>query len=302
MSLKWYLMPRMVALKSSTPVLEAARAIENNNIGAVVVQDDGRVVGMVTDRDLAVRVLGAGLDARTTPLAAVMTAPVTTLSPADSQSDAVQLMQQRNIRRIPLVEAGRLVGIVTLDDLLLDEAAPLEQLSAVVGAQIGAGGWATALRSSGTRRGAARAQATYGRMLNQLRANADLETSERAETALVTVLASLVRRLTPDEAKDLIAQLPSLLHARLRALLPGPDRHITRRTIEADLCERLGVDQTRAVQLLEVVGGTITQTVSPGQIEDVQGQLPEDMRGILSSPSPEAAEWLMSELIVSNRR
>jgi uncharacterized protein (DUF2267 family) len=284
----------MVVLKSTTPVLEAARAIENNNIGAVIVQDNGSVVGMVTDRDLAVRVLGPGLDARTTPLAAVMTTPVTTLSTADSQDKAIQLMQQRKIRRIPLVESGRLVGIVTLDDLLLDEAAPLDQLSAVVEAQIGAGGWATSLRSSATQRAAARAQATYGRMLNQLRADADLETSERAEAALVTVLDSLVRRLTQHEAKDLISQLPSLLHARLRALSPGPDRLITRQTIEADLRERLGVNQTRAVELLYAVGDAITQTVSPGQIKDVQGQLPEDMRGILSGSSPETAECVSS--------
>src|SRR4029078_3221273 len=182
MSLKWYCLPRTVALKSSTPVLEAARAIENNNIGAVIVQDDGRVVGMVTDRDLAVRVLGPGLDAKTTPLAAVMTTPVTTLSPADSQGQAIQLMQQRNIRRIPLVEAGRLVGIVTLDDLLLDEAAPLDQLSAVVESQIGDGAWATANRSSGTHRAAARAPATFGRVLNQLPAGADPGTGETAGT------------------------------------------------------------------------------------------------------------------------
>jgi uncharacterized protein (DUF2267 family) len=274
----------MVALKSSTPVLEAVRAIENNNIGAVIVQDDGRVVGIATDRDLAIRVLGAGLDARTTPLATVMTTPVTTLSPADSQSQAIELMQQRNIRRIPLLEAGRLVGIVTLDDLLLDEAAPLDQLSAVVEAQIGAGGWATAFRSTSTERSVARARATYGRMLNQLRADANLESSDQAETALVTVLESLVRRLTPDEAKDLIAQLPSLLQPGLRRLSPGPDRRITRQTMEADLRERLAVDQSRAAQLLEAVGGAITQAVSPGQIEDVRGQLSEDMREILPSP------------------
>jgi uncharacterized protein (DUF2267 family) len=284
----------MVALKSSTPVLEAARAIENNNIGAVIVQDNGQVVGIVTDRDLAVRALGHGLDARTTPLAAVMTTPVVILSPADSQSQAIELMQQRNIRRIPLVEAGRLVGIVTLDDLLLDEAAPLDQLSAVVESQIGDGGWATALCCRVTQRGAARAQATYGRMLNQLRADADLETSERAEAALVTVLESLVRRLTPGEAKDLIAQLPSLLHSRLRSLPPGPDRMITRQSIEAELREGLGVDQTRAAQVLEIVGSTITQTVSPGQIEDVQGQLPKAMRGILGTSLPEAAEGVES--------
>ena len=140
MSLRWYRMPRMVVLKPSSSVLEAARAIEHNNIGAVVVQDEGRVVGLVTDRDLAVRALGRGHDPRTTTLADVMTTPVLTLSPADGQSDAIRLMRERNIRRIPLVEAQRLVGIVTLDDLLLDEAAPLDELAAVVEAQIGEGG------------------------------------------------------------------------------------------------------------------------------------------------------------------
>lgn len=282
MSLRWYRMPRIVVLNSSTPVLEAARAIENNNIGAVIVHDGGRVVGLATDRDLTVRVLGRGLDPRTTPLADVMTTPVATLSPTDSQRDAIRLMQQRNIRRIPLVEAERLVGIVTLDDLLLDEAAPLDQLAAVVEAQIGEGGPATSLRSPAARRRAARAQATYGRLLNQLRVDTDLENSERAETALDTVLESIVRRLTPDEAQDLIAQLPSLLQPTLRVLPPGPDKLITRQTIEADIRERLGVDQIRAAQLLAVVGATVTQIVSPGQIQDVQGQLPEDLRSIFS--------------------
>ena len=129
MSLKWYRIPRMVVLKPINSVLEAARAIEKNNIGAVIVQDDKRVVGLVTDRDLTVRVLGQGLDPRATTLVDVMTSPVTTLSPADSQADAIRLMQERNVRRTPPVEAERIVGIVTLDDLLLDEAVPLEQLA-----------------------------------------------------------------------------------------------------------------------------------------------------------------------------
>jgi len=276
----------MVVLKPTSPVLEAARAIENNNIGAVVVQDEGQVVGLVTDRDLAVRVLGRGLDPRTTTLAQVMSAPVAVLSPTDPQSDAIRVMQQRNIRRIPLVEAERLVGIVTLDDLLLDEAAPLDELAAVVAAQIGDGGPAASLRSPGARRRAARAQATYGRLVNQLRAGADLESSEQAETALEVVLESLVRRLTPQEASDLIAQLPSLLQPTLRALPPGPDKQITRQTIEAELAERLDVASDRAAQVLDIVGAGIALTVSPGQIQDVKGQLPEGLRGILTGAVP----------------
>lgn len=282
MSLRWYRMPRMVVLNSNDSVLQAARAIENNNIGAVIVQNKGRVVGLVTDRDLAVRVLGRGLDAEATTLGEVMTTPVVTLAPTDSQCEAIRLMQQRNIRRIPLVEEERAVGIVTLDDLLLDEAAPLDQLAAVVEAQIGEGGPAASLRSPATRRSAARAQATYGRMLNLLRAEAHLETSEEAAMALEIVLGSIVQRLMPNEAKDLIAQLPSLIQPTLRAFPAGPDKTITRQTIEAELSERFGTNQSYTWLILVAVGDIIAQTVSPGQIDDVHGQLPDDLRGILS--------------------
>jgi uncharacterized protein (DUF2267 family) len=263
-------------------VLEAGRAIENNNIGAVVVHDRGQVVGIVTDRDLAVRVVGRGLDPTATLLADVMTSPVAVLTPRDSQHDAVRLMQERNVRRIPLVEGARLVGMVTLDDLLLDEAAPLDELAHIVATQIGEGGPADSVRSPAGVRRAARAEATYRRLLNQLRTHAALETAAEAEVALEIVLHSLVRRLTPHEAKDLIAQLPSLMQAALSALPPGPDKRISRQTIEAELVQRLNVDPTRATQLMVSVWATVAQSVSPGQMKDVQSQLPDELRGVFS--------------------
>jgi uncharacterized protein (DUF2267 family) len=159
-------------------------------------------------------------------------------------------------------------------------------LAVVVEAQIGGGGpaAAAAARSPASRRRAARAQATYGRLLNRLRAETGLATSEEAETALEVVIGSLVRRLTPGEADDLIAQLPSLLQPTLRALPPGPDKLVTRQAIEAELGERLGVSPARAAELLDAVGATVAQAVSPGQILDVQGQLPEELRGVLPVP------------------
>jgi len=282
MSLKWYSMPRMVVLKPSNSVLEAARAIEKNNIGAVVVQDDNHVVGLVTDRDLTVRVLGRGLDPRATTLEDVMTSPIATLSPADSQADAIRMMQERNIRRIPLVETERIVGIVTLDDLLLDEAAPLEQLAAIIQSQIGDGGPAPPLRSPSTRRAAARAQATYGRMLNELRSRAELQSSEQAETAIKIVLGSIVTRLSPNEAKNFMAQLPSLLRQTLRTLPSGPDESITRQKIEAQLGERLGLDATHTTKIVDAVGEIVAEMVSCGQIEDLHGQLPAGLRDIFA--------------------
>lgn len=280
MSLKWYVRPRIVALKSNTSVLDAARAIEHNNIGAVVIQDKGNVVGIVTDRDLAIRALGRGLDPHKTTVGEVMTAGVVSLAPTDTQASAIRLMQKRNIRRIPLVDGGRFVGMVTLDDLLLDEAAPIDRLAAIVEAQIGEGGPAGTDRSPARRRSAARAEATYRRLVNQLRADTGLENDGQAETALGIVLDSLVQRLTPGEAEDLIAQLPSLLQPALYGLPLGPDKLITRETIEQELVQQLGVEPSRAAKILAAAGALIAQSVSAGQMEDVRGQLPDSLREV----------------------
>jgi uncharacterized protein (DUF2267 family) len=280
----------MVVLNPSSTALEAARAIENNNIGAVIVQERGSVVGIATDRDLTIRVVGRGLDAKTTSLGEVMTTPVLTLSSSDDEMAAIRLMRDRNVRRIPLVDGDKVVGLVTLDDLLLDEAAPLDELAAIVQAQIGEGGPATPAKSRAGMRRSARAEATYRRMLTQVQADAALETLEQAETVLEVVLSAVVRRLTPDEAKHLIAQLPSVLEAPMRALPPGPDKGISRGTIEADLVRRLDVAPARAAELLNAVGATIAQNVSSGQRKDVQGQLPDDLRRVFSvSDSPTAS-------------
>src|SRR5690606_35573003 len=97
--------------------------------------------------------------------------------------------------------------IVTLDDLLLDETVSPDRVAEVIESQIGAGGPAASPRSPAAQRSAARAQGTLGRLRNQVRTEAGLKSAEQAEVALHVVLGALVRRLTPGEAKDLIAQL-----------------------------------------------------------------------------------------------
>lgn len=280
MSLRWYRRRRMVVLDRDAPVIEAARAIEGNNIGAVVVQHRGTIAGIVTDRDLAVRALGRGLDPRSTAIGEVMTPDVVTLSSTDSQSDAAYLMQKRNCRRIPLVDDGRLVGMVTLDDLLLDEAVPLQDLAAIVESQIGEGGPIPSPRLPSRARSLARAGATYRRMLSQVRARTGLESAEDARTALESVLAQVLRRLTPDEARDLTAQLPSILQENLHTVPPGPDKTITLEGIERELAGRLGVDASRAREILAGVGAVVVDSVSKGEMDDVRRQLPAQLRGI----------------------
>jgi CBS domain-containing protein/uncharacterized protein (DUF2267 family) len=280
MSLRWYRRPRLVVLNSNSTVQEAARAIEENRIGAVVVQDKRRVVGVVTDRDLAVRALGRGLDAATTKIADVMTPNPVVLTPADSVGDAIWFMQERNVRRIPLVEDDRVVGMVTLDDLILDEAAPMESLTAIVQSQIAQGGPSPTNRTPAHRRSLARAEATLTRMLAEVRVQTGFEDLEQSRVALDIVLASLMRRLIPQEASDLIAQLPSLLQPGLRAQAWGPDKEIDEASIQAELAAQLDVDPTEAARILEAVAGVIAASVSDGQAEHVRRQLPPGLRDV----------------------
>src|SRR5690606_19938938 len=196
--------------------------------------------------------------------------------------DAIKLMQERNVRRRPLVEDGRLVGIVTREALLLDEAAPLGELAAIVQAQIGDGGPQPPVRTPARARSVARAEATFRRMLNALRMEAALENANQAETALEVVATALVRRLTPDEAKDLIAQLPSLLRPKLDRHRLGPDKRVTRETIEQTLAERLGATPERAAEILRSAGAVIARSVSRGQMEEVQNQLPAELRPVFA--------------------
>lgn len=284
MSLYWYRRPRLVVLSSNNSVLEAARAMENNSIGAIMVQDRGRIVGIVTDRDLAVRALGHKLDPETTPIAKVMTPSPLMLTPDDSREEAIALMQQGNVRRIPLNENGRVVGMVTLDDLLLDEAAPLDELAAIIEAQIGEGGPAESPRSPARRRSLARAEATLLRLIMAVQAETDLEDRQQTQLAIDTTLALLIQRITPGEAKDFIAQLPSLLQPSLRGLPQGPDKSIDRKAIIVGLSKQLGLDTAQAERLIGPLIGTIAQAISPGQAEDIRRQLPEDLRSLFTVP------------------
>jgi CBS domain-containing protein len=101
-------------------VLEAARRMRDRRVGALVVVDDlGRPVGVVTDRDLALRVVADGGDSRTTSVGDVMTEGPKTVSEATPIESALGLMRSGSFRRLPVVnEDGKLVGIVALDDVL----------------------------------------------------------------------------------------------------------------------------------------------------------------------------------------
>ncbi|MFN2590432.1 MAG: CBS domain-containing protein [Actinomycetota bacterium] len=106
---------------TGTTVAEAARKMREIDSGAMVVVDEqGKVSGIVTDRDIAVRAVAEGKDPSTTKVGEVASTDLVTLSPTDTVAKAVDLMRQRAVRRLPVVESGKAVGIVSIGDLAIE--------------------------------------------------------------------------------------------------------------------------------------------------------------------------------------
>ncbi len=109
-----------ICISSTQSVSDAARQMSNNDVGAVVVEDKHRVTGILTDRDIAVRVVAEGLDPAATRTAEVCSRDFTMLSPDDDLDREIQLMRNKSIRRLLVVDSRqRAVGMLSLGDLAL---------------------------------------------------------------------------------------------------------------------------------------------------------------------------------------
>ncbi|TMJ97175.1 MAG: CBS domain-containing protein [Actinobacteria bacterium] len=101
----------------STSVREAARLMAGEDIGPVPVVEGERLVGIVTDRDLVVRVIAEGKDPDSTTVGEIVSADVVTVSPDQDLDEALKLLARHQVRRLPVVENDRLVGIVAQADV-----------------------------------------------------------------------------------------------------------------------------------------------------------------------------------------
>jgi CBS domain-containing protein len=110
-----------ITLPKTAPVGEAARLMKEQDIGDVIVLDDGNVCGIVTDRDLVVRTLAEGRDPDATKVGEVCSSDPVTLPPDAEVSDAVKIMRQNALRRLPITDDGRPVGVVSLGDLAVEQ-------------------------------------------------------------------------------------------------------------------------------------------------------------------------------------
>jgi len=98
-------------------VVDVAKVMAKEDVGPIPVVEGGRLVGLVTDRDLVVRVLAEGKDPKTTKVGEIASRDLVTVSPDEDLDQALKLLAQHQVRRLPVVEGDRVVGIVAQADV-----------------------------------------------------------------------------------------------------------------------------------------------------------------------------------------
>jgi CBS domain-containing protein len=118
------------------PVLEAIRAMAEHHVGALLVMTGEVLAGIVSERDYARKVILRGRSSSDTPVRDIMTSPVLTVSPETSVEQCMQLVTDKRVRHLPVLEAGRVVGMVSIGDLvkavIAEQQQQIEQLESYI--------------------------------------------------------------------------------------------------------------------------------------------------------------------------
>lgn len=116
----------LIYVRSGDRVVEALVRMRDNRVRSVLVIDDGALVGIVTQGDCAIRVLLPGLDAKQTPVGQVMTRDPVTVKPTDPLEGCMALMASRGFRHLPVLDAGKVVGVISIGDVVKETIRDLE--------------------------------------------------------------------------------------------------------------------------------------------------------------------------------
>jgi CBS domain-containing protein len=127
---------KICSVSPGAKVYEALQVMADNNIGALLVLDGERLVGIFSERDYARKVVLRGKTSRETPVSEVMTEKVDCVIPSQSVPECMGLMTDKHIRHLPVMEDGRLVGVISIGDvvksIISDQAFTIEQLESYI--------------------------------------------------------------------------------------------------------------------------------------------------------------------------
>jgi len=117
----------LISVRSSDKVVDALLRMRDNRVRSVLVIDDDKLVGIITQGDCAIKVLLPGLDAKQTLVSQVMTANPVTVKPADGLEGCMAMMASRGFRHLPVVDGGKVVGVISIGDVVKDTIRELER-------------------------------------------------------------------------------------------------------------------------------------------------------------------------------
>jgi CBS domain-containing protein len=139
MNVEELMIKNVVTVHPETPVEKAVRTMNTHEIGCLIVSENGKPIGIVTERDLLKRVLEQGKRPKTIKVAEIMSQPVIYGNPSMELEDAARLMFRKKVKKLPIIKDGELVGLITLTDLA--RIAHTDQKMMSIVKELKEGGW-----------------------------------------------------------------------------------------------------------------------------------------------------------------
>lgn len=121
--------PKVIVAKHDATVKEAAKVMSKFRMGCLVILENDKLTGIVTERDVISKVVAGGLDPEHTKISEIMTTNPITIEPDEDLEDACSLMVENNIKKLPVLEGKRLVGIITATDVISIQPKLIESLA-----------------------------------------------------------------------------------------------------------------------------------------------------------------------------
>jgi CBS domain-containing protein len=106
------------SVAADATVIEAVRIMAEKHVGALLVMDGTRLIGLISERDYARKCVLMGRSSSDTPVRDIMSAPVIGITPRETVDDAMRVMTEQRIRHLPVIESGKVLGVVSIGDLV----------------------------------------------------------------------------------------------------------------------------------------------------------------------------------------
>jgi CBS domain-containing protein len=119
--------PKLISIGPNAPVIEALKLMAENDIGALVVLDGGKLVGIMSERDYARKVILMGKSSHDLPVREIMTDKVVTIRPGQTVEECMSVMTAKRFRHLPVMEGDRLAGVLSIGDLVKEVIADQEE-------------------------------------------------------------------------------------------------------------------------------------------------------------------------------